>query len=111
MNELGLTAKQPTDVAPAGGGCGCGGCGCGAAGVATEASVAPAVTVELGVTGMTCGHCIASVTEELSAIPGVTGVQVDLQKGGTSRVIVAADRVLDHDALAEAIDEAGYSLV
>ena len=60
------------------------------------------------VTGMTCGHCVAAVTEEVSAVPGVTAVDVDLASG---RVTVTADAEPDPAALAAAVDEAGYTLV
>jgi copper chaperone CopZ len=43
------------------------------------------------VTGMTCSHCVTAVTEELSALPGVTEVSVDLVAGGTSTVTVTSD--------------------
>lgn len=59
------------------------------------------------VTGMTCGHCVASVTEEISEIPGVTQVDVDL---GSGRVEVTSDTPLDRAAVAAAVDEAGYEL-
>ncbi|MFD1860222.1 copper chaperone [Aeromicrobium camelliae] len=62
------------------------------------------------VTGMTCGHCVAAVTEELQALDGVTDVTVDLVAGGTSTVTVASDQPLDDAAVAEAVDEAGYAL-
>ena len=62
------------------------------------------------VTGMTCGHCVSAVTEEISALPGVTGVDVDLVKGGTSTVTVTSDAELDESAVAGAVDEAGYAL-
>jgi copper chaperone len=58
------------------------------------------------VTGMTCGHCVASVTEEVSEVPGVTGVEVDLETG---RLTVTGDA--DPAAVAAAVDEAGYSAV
>lgn len=60
------------------------------------------------VTGMTCGHCVKAVTEEVSALPGVTGVDVDLESG---RVTVTADADPDAAAVAAAVDEAGYTLV
>ena len=60
------------------------------------------------VQGMTCGHCVAAVTEEVSAIPGVTDVAVDL---GTGRVTVQADADPSAEAVAAAVDEAGYTLV
>ena len=45
-------------------------------------------TIELSVDGMTCGHCVMSVSEELSEIPGVKNVDVILNSGGTSKVTV-----------------------
>ena len=62
------------------------------------------------VTGMTCEHCVAAVTEELSALEGVDSVAVDLVAGGTSTVTVESAVPLDPAAVAEAIDEAGYAL-
>lgn len=46
-------------------------------------------TTTYPVTGMTCGHCIASVREEVGALPGVTEVAVELVPGGTSRIVTA----------------------
>jgi copper ion binding protein len=60
------------------------------------------------VQGMTCGHCVAAVTEEVSAIAGVTGVEVDLESG---RVTVSADADPTREAMDAAVDEAGYTLV
>ena len=48
----------------------------------------------VNVSGMTCGHCASSVTEELSEIPGVTSVDVDLHAGGTSPVSITSEREL-----------------
>ncbi|KQY96321.1 hypothetical protein ASD19_10325 [Microbacterium sp. Root53] len=59
---------------------------------------------------MTCSHCVSSVTEELSALPGVQRVSVDLVAGGVSTVTVDSDAPLDADAVAAAVDEAGYTL-
>jgi copper ion binding protein len=59
------------------------------------------------VTGMTCAHCVNSVSTEVQQIPGVTDVRVDLA-GGT--VTVTSDRPVDDTAVAAAIDEAGYEL-
>jgi copper chaperone len=75
------------------------------------APVATLLSTELGIQGMTCSHCVASVTEELSRLPGVTNVNVDLVAGGTSRVIVDSDTVLEAQEIEAAIDEAGYELV
>ena len=65
------------------------------------------VTSDYRVVGMTCGHCVSAVTEELNRIPGVTGVTVDLPTGGVS---VTSDEPLSLDAVRAAVDEAGYSL-
>jgi len=62
------------------------------------------------VTGMTCAHCVSSVTEEISALEGVTDVAVELVAGGTSTVTVTSDAPLDPTAVAEAVDEAGYAV-
>ncbi|GAA2893940.1 heavy-metal-associated domain-containing protein [Streptosporangium fragile] len=58
------------------------------------------------VTGMTCGHCVSSVKEEVGEVPGVTGVEVDLQTG---RVEISGDS-LDDAAIRAAIKEAGYEV-
>ncbi len=71
----------------------------------------PERTIELSVNGMTCGHCAASVTEELEEIPGVKNVEVILVKDGTSKVTVVADVAIDDDALRDAVTEAGYELL
>jgi copper chaperone len=62
------------------------------------------------VNGMTCEHCVAAVTEELSALDGVTAVDIDLVAGGTSTVTVTSTTPLDTQLVAEAVDEAGYEL-
>jgi copper chaperone CopZ len=65
----------------------------------------------IDVTGMTCGHCVRSVQEELGALPGVTDVQVELVSGGTSQVTITATEPLADDDIRAAIDEAGYQLL
>jgi copper chaperone CopZ len=76
--------------------------------------VAPAhaspVRAEYLVDGMTCSHCVSSVTEELSALEGVEGVTVDLHAGGASRVTVASAAPISEAAVRAAVEEAGYSL-
>ena len=68
-------------------------------------------TTTLKVSGLTCGHCVTHVTEELEAVAGVKNVSVLLNKGGQSTVTVVSDTVLSDAALAEAINEAGdYTL-
>lgn len=68
-------------------------------------------TVELSVTGMTCSHCVASVTEELKDVPGVQNVEVILNSGATSKVTVVTDTGVDDDKLRDAVSEAGFELV
>jgi copper chaperone len=64
-------------------------------------------TREYAVKGMTCGHCVMSVTEEVEQVPGVTGVAVELETG---RVVVRGDGFSD-EAIHEAVHEAGYEVV
>ncbi len=66
-----------------------------------------AVTSTYTVTGMTCGHCVSAVTEEISAIDGVGDVRVDL---GSGAVTVTSDAPLSDEAVRAAVDEAGYEL-
>lgn len=66
-----------------------------------------AVTATYTVTGMTCQHCVSSVTEELSAVNGVTEVSVALETGA---VTVTSDRELSRNEVLAAVDEAGYQL-
>jgi len=67
-------------------------------------------TATYSVTGMTCGHCVAAVTEEVSRLDGVSSVDVDLNAGGDSRVTVTSAAPLPIEAVREAVDEAGYTL-
>ena len=64
-------------------------------------------TSTYAVSGMTCGHCVQAVTGELSGLPGVDAVQVDL---GTGTVTVTSAEPLDESAVRAAVDEAGYEL-
>jgi copper chaperone len=59
------------------------------------------------VSGMTCAHCVDSVTEEVAELPGVSSVDVVLATGVLS---VEADPPLDQDAVRTAVEEAGYRL-
>lgn len=65
------------------------------------------VTTTYEVTGMTCEHCVSAVTAELTQLPGVREVSVDLPTGG---VTVTSDGPLPIDELRQAVDEAGYEL-
>lgn len=68
-------------------------------------------TEVIKVSGMTCGHCVSAVTEELSSIAGVSSVAVELIPGEVSVVTVTSEGELAVEAVAAAIDEAGYDLV
>jgi copper chaperone CopZ len=68
-------------------------------------------TTTVLVSGMTCGHCVKSVTEELSSLDGVQDVSVDLVAGGTSTVTLTSEAALDADTVRGAVDEAGYAVV
>lgn len=70
-------------------------------------STAPTIRATYTVIGMTCGHCVQAVTKELSELEGVVAVDVDLAAGTAA---VESTAPLDHDAVAAAIDEAGYEL-
>jgi len=65
------------------------------------------VTTQITVVGMTCQHCVTAVTEEVSAVAGVSGVDVDLASG---RVVITSDSELVDTDVAAAIAEAGYEL-
>jgi len=67
----------------------------------------PAVITKYTVEGMSCGHCVAAVTEEVAKLPGVQQVAVDLPTGA---VTVTSDAPLDDDVVRAAVDEAGYQL-
>ncbi len=59
------------------------------------------------IVGLTCGHCVAAVADELGALPGVTEVDIDLVAHGTSTMHVTSEAPLDGSAIAAALDEAG----
>lgn len=69
-------------------------------------------TQDFRATGLTCGHCAHAVTEELTALDGVTDVSVEVVSGGESSVVVTSERPLTAQEVAAALDEAGgYALV
>ena len=59
------------------------------------------------IVGMTCEHCARAVTQEVSAVDGVTDVQVDL---ATALVNVTAIQAVPVAAVQAAVEEAGYTL-
>lgn len=69
-----------------------------------------AIAQQVGVTGMTCAHCVSSVTEEISELEGVHRVSVELHVGEVSRVTIHSAAPLDPARVRNAVEEAGYSL-
>jgi len=65
------------------------------------------VTQQFIVSGMTCQHCVSSVSEEVGAVSGVIDVQVDLDSG---QLVVVSDSEIAFEHIEAAVDEAGYSL-
>ena len=65
------------------------------------------MSTTINVTGMTCQHCVDSVTEELSEVPGVEGVTVDLATGA----VEITGSGFTKEQLASAVKEAGFALV
>ncbi|MEF3404748.1 heavy-metal-associated domain-containing protein [Agromyces sp. CCNWLW203] len=104
-----LAPEGRTEIDVAGGGCSC-------CAIDTTDAAAPAdattdaslVEATFGVAGMTCGSCVAHVTQELTAIDGVDGVDVELVNGGVSGVTVRSSAPISDAAIAAAVEEAGY---
>lgn len=98
--------------------CGCGGCGCGSnsnEGLTITAKPSEEImsqnNITLKIDGMTCGHCVSSITEELNEVPGVSNVQVTLAAGGTSTAVITTNSAIESSVLEAAVTEAGYTLV
>ncbi|MEO5315444.1 heavy metal transporter [Pseudarthrobacter sp. AG30] len=69
------------------------------------------VTTTVNISGMHCGHCVASVTEELQELEGVAAVDVSLNKDGVSVATITSAAKLDAERIDAAIAEAGYTVV
>lgn len=69
--------------------------------------MATTTTAVYTVDGMSCGHCVNSVTEEVTEVAGVTDVAVDLEG---KKVTVTSEGAVDDAAVRAAIDEAGYQV-
>ena len=67
-------------------------------------------TITLNITGMTCAHCVSSVTEELRDVAGVSNVSVELNVGGASVATVTTTAPIEPVVLEAAVEEAGYTL-
>lgn len=108
-----MTPETRTPLPMASAGCAC----CAPAPASDQAAPAVETAPSAGtsttyqVRGMTCGHCAASVTEELTALEAVTEVHIDLVAGGVSAVTVTATRPLSTTEVRAAVEDAGYILV
>ncbi len=67
-------------------------------------------TTTYQVQGMTCGHCVGSVSREVGRLEGVTGVDIELVPDGVSTVTVTSAAPLVTTQVAAAVAEAGYEL-
>ena len=63
-------------------------------------------TLTYSVPGVSCAHCQAAITDEVTALPGVEAVDVDLE----TKIVSVSGDPLDEDAIIAAIDEAGYEV-
>ena len=64
-------------------------------------------TTTITVTGMSCDACASAVRTELTNIPGVVDVDIDLSDG---KVTIGSDSPVDDATLRNAVEEAGYEL-
>lgn len=76
-----------------------------------EHAMSKTIQTNVNVSGMTCGHCVSSVSEELEALNGVEEVSVDLNPGGLSTVTITSTNELSPAEIGEAVAEAGYVVV
>jgi copper chaperone len=65
----------------------------------------------VSVSGLTCGHSVSSVSEELESLAGVEEVDVDLNAGGISTVTITSSQELSPSEISEAVAEAGYLVI
>jgi len=76
-----------------------------------ERIMSQTIQTNVNVSGMTCGHCVSSVSEELEALNSVEEVSVDLNPGGLSTVTITSTSELSPSEIGEAVAEAGYLVV
>jgi copper chaperone CopZ len=76
-------------------------------GTTTSVAVAEGVTTVYNVSGMTCGHCKATITKTVGALGSVLRVEVDLTAG---QITVTTDGEPDDALITATVDEAGYEL-
>ncbi|HSU70461.1 MAG TPA: heavy-metal-associated domain-containing protein [Micrococcaceae bacterium] len=69
------------------------------------------MNTKVSISGMTCGHCVAAVSEELKSLKGVEDVAIDLNAGGISTATITSHLTLSPQEIGEAVAEAGYLVV
>lgn len=69
------------------------------------------IQTNVSVSGMTCGHCVSAVSEEIESLAGVENVEIDLNAGGISTVTITSTQELSASEIGEAVAEAGYLVV
>lgn len=69
------------------------------------------ISTTVHVSGMTCGHCVSAVSEEIEALDGVEEIDIDLNSGGLSKVTITSTKELAPSEIGEAVAEAGYLMV
>jgi copper chaperone len=69
------------------------------------------ISTKVHVSGMTCGHCVSAVSEELEALAGVEEIDIALNAGGVSTVTITSTQKLSRSEIGEAVAEAGYLVV
>lgn len=68
-------------------------------------------STDFTVKGLTCNHCVMTVSRAVALVPGVTAVSIDLVANGESTLHVESETAMDATQVASAVDEAGYELV
>ncbi|MCG7433288.1 cation transporter [Kocuria indica] len=104
-----MTPETPQPLPMASTGCACCTPASDQTAPAAEAAPSAGTSATYQVEGMTCGHCATSVTEEITALEGVTDVRIDLVAGGLSTVTVSG--MATPEAVQAAVEAAGYAVV
>jgi copper chaperone CopZ len=68
-------------------------------------------TTDYTVTGLTCNHCVMTVSRAVAIVPGVAGVSIDLVANGESTLHVESGEGVDASAVETAVEAAGYRVV